>query len=233
MINLTQLVIEYKKTKDNNTFNLIYKGLQPIIKKKTDYIYKSKWYPFNMYHPCKFCRNCNKLNNVPRSEHSIVCQECDKCTCIKGFFNLRKDNLCEYQDVENDLWTEVLRIIDDYDKTKDFNTYLVSSLWNFIPNFITKNFITSILNKSLTQQDEEEIESEIEILVEPKQNNNINLEEILKKCKTENERKICELYLKNQKLTLEEIGQELGMTKQNISLIINRLRKRLKLYLTK
>ena len=231
MINLTNLVKEYKQTKNKLIIDKIYLELKITIKQKAKFIYYHKWYPLNLYHPCKFCRNCKQLNNVPKSEHNLICKECNKCKCIKGFFNLKKNNLCEYEDIENDIWLEILRTIENFDITKDFNVYLFSNLWEFIPTFITKNFVKSLLNKSLIQTDEEGnetmIESEIES--EPK----ISIEEIFKVCKTEMERKICKLYLENPNLSQEELAEKLGTYKMNISRIINRLQKRLKKIVTK
>jgi RNA polymerase sigma factor (sigma-70 family) len=232
MNNLTNLVIQYKKLKNNHIFNLIYKELQSIIKQKAKFIYFGKWYPLNMYHPCKYCRKCNKLKNIPKSERNIICEECEKCTCIKGFFNLRKNNLCEYQDVENDLWTEVLRIIEDYDETKDFNTYLISSLWNFIPNFINKNFVTSILNKSLTQRNENGDDIQYDIPIEIN-NLTLTLDEIIKVASTKREKAVLNLYLKDSTMTLDKAGTSLGISHQAISLILTKLQKKLKIVLAK
>jgi len=234
MINLTPLVIEYKKNKDGKVLEKIYSELKDTISQKAKFIYYAKFYPLNLYHPCKFCRNCNKLNNVPKSEHSIICKECSKCRCIKGFFNLKKDGLCDYQDVENDIWLEILRTINNFDIKKDFNTYLFSNLWEFIPSFITKDFIKSLSHKSLMHVDDEGNETQIEILEEQKEiKSRPVMEDILKECKTEIEKKVCELYLINPKLSQEEIAENLGTYQKDISRIINRLRKRLKKFVLK
>jgi RNA polymerase sigma factor (sigma-70 family) len=229
MINLTDLVKEYKSTKNKIILDKIYSELKSTVKQKANFIYYAKYYPLNLYHPCKFCRTCTKLNNIPKNEHSIVCKDCDICKCIRGFFNLRKDNLCEYEDVENDIWLEILRTIAKFEITKDFNVYLFSNLWEFIPSFITKDFVKSLSNKSLTQTDEEGNDTQIDI---PEDNEETkskpSLQEILKVCKTEIERKVCELYLENPNLSQTEIAEKLGTYQRDISRIINKLRKRLK-----
>jgi RNA polymerase sigma factor (sigma-70 family) len=235
MTNLTELVKEYKKTKNNLIIDKIYAELKSTIQQKAGYIYFTKYYPLNLYHNCKFCRNCDKLNNVPKSEHIIICKDCDICKCIKGFFNLRKNNLCEYEDVENDIWLEIMRTIENFDITKDFNTYLFSCLWEFVPSFITKNFVKSLSNKSLTKIDEEGNETEMEIpdeqdkKTEPK----ISIEEIFEICKDNFEKKILTLILQGKTINRTVIAKELNVSPQYISLILKDLRKRLKKFLSK
>jgi len=229
MLNLTNLVKEYKQTKNKQIIEQIYAELKVTVQQKAKFIYYHKWYPMNLYHPCKYCRNCNKLNDIPKSEYSIICKECNICKCIKGFFNLKKDNLCEYQDVENDIWLEILRNINNFDITKDFNTYLFSCLWEFIPSFITKDFIKSLSHKSLIQEDEEGNETQIDIPEEQEETKpKPSIQEILKVCKTDIERKVCKLLLESPNLSQEELAEKLGTYQMDISRIINKLRKRLK-----
>jgi RNA polymerase sigma factor (sigma-70 family) len=187
------------------------------------------------YHPCKFCRNCNKLNDVPKEEHNIICKDCSVCKCIKGFFNLRKNGLYTEKDVENDIWLEVLRVIENYDITKDFNVYLFSCLWEFVPTFITKNFVKSLLDKSLTKIDEEGNETEQEIADEQKEKSEpkISIDEIFAICKDEFEKKILTLILKQKKINRTKIAKELGVSSSYISLTLKDLRKRIKKLLTK
>lgn len=226
MINLTELVKEYKQTKNSLMLNKIYKELFTTIQQKARYIYFAKWYPLNLYHPCKFCRNCIKLNNVPKAEHNEICKECEECKCVKGFFNLKKSNLCEYEDVENDIWLEIMRTIENFDITKDFNTYLFSNLWEFIPSFITKNFVKSLLNKSLTKVDSEGNETEMEIADEEEKDNQFDIETIIKLCKTEQEKEIIQLLIKG--LKQKEIAEKLEVSEQYISKKLIKLRKQLK-----
>jgi len=235
MINLTNLVIQYKRSKDKQIMDKICAELKLTIQQKAKFIYFAKWYPLNLYHPCKYCRNCNKLNNVPKAEHNTICRDCEVCRCVKGFFNLKKDGLCEYQDVENDIWLEVLRVIENFDITKDFNVYVFSCLWEFIPTFITKNFVKSLLNKPLTKIDDEGNETELEISNEPKEKSklNISIEEIFSICVDDFEKKILKLILKNKKVNRTKIAKELGVSPQYISLKLKDLRKRLKILLVK
>lgn len=226
MNKLTNLILQYQQNNSKDILKEILNTLDPIIIKKAKYVYYVKWYPINLYHFCKYCRNCNKLNNIPKSEHSLICKDCEICKCIKGFFNLNKNHLCDYEDVENDIWLEVIRTIENFDMTKDFNTYLFSNLWEFIPSFINKNFIKSLSNKSLTQSDEEGNETQMDIPEEETQTKKIDLDTILNCCKTEQEREILRLLAKGSKQ--EEIAEILELSSQYISKVIIRLRKRLK-----
>jgi len=230
MINLTNLIREYRQEKDRLILDKIYLELKSTIKQKAKYIYFSKWYPLNLYHKCKFCRNCNELNNIPKKEHYIICKDCKKCRCVKGYFNLNKNNLCDYEDIENDIWLEILRVVDNFDIDKDFNTYLFSCLWEFMPSFITKDFVKSLTNKSLTQKDEEGNETQIDIPDESEEVK-LSLEDIFKECKTKKEKKLITLFLKDKKMTQEEAGKIMKLSQQSISLIFNRLQKKLKKYL--
>ena len=227
MINLTELVKEYKQTKNQVIINEIYTELKSIIQQKARFIYYAKFYPLNLYHSCKYCRNCDKLNNVPKEEHISICKDCEVCRCIKGFFNLKKDNLCEFEDVENDIWLEVLRTIENFDITKDFNIYVFSCLWEFVPTFITKDFIKSLSNKSLTQQDDEGNESQIVILDEQEEPK-LSSEEIFKVATTKREKELINLFLNDKTMNQEKAGKLLGLTQQAISLILNKLKKKLK-----
>lgn len=246
---LERLVKEYKINKSDIIFNRIYKILLPIVKRKTTFIYYKKWYPYHLYNPCSQCKICHKLNKIPKFEHTMTCKECDVCTCNpleRGFFNLNNNGLCRWEEVFNDLWIRILRTIENYDITKSFDTYLISTLWEYRPSFITKKFIKSIVShkpfkQSINEDDNNDIEEMCgeenrefytEMIDERTEERPI-LQDIFKTCKNETEIKICKLYLENQNITEEELGEKLGMTKQNISLILHRLRKRLKKYLTK
>ena len=101
----------------------------------------------------------------------------------------------------------------------------------------------SDLNKNISinslKEDDEENEEEWDILEEITEEEinfdkvKLSIEDILKECKTENERKICRMYLKNPTITEEEIAVKLGTYKMDISRILKKLRKRLKIFVTK
>lgn len=181
MTNLTELVKEYKLTKNNQLFEQILKIIDKDIKKRIEITYrKLKYYKI------------------------------DK------------------QDIQQELYIKILNLIDTYDPKEPFENYLFSCLKHWKPK-LSKDDTTNF--ESLYKLDEKTGE-EVEINIEDKNQTNIDsniiLEEIFKECKTENEQKICELYLKNPKITEEEIAEKLGTYKMDISRILNKLRKRLK-----
>src|SRR5574343_1243422 len=150
MENLTPLVREYKKTNNPVLMTEICNELTPLIKQKANFIFYKKYYPLSLYNKCYSCQICD---NKSKSN----CKLCKKCSCIKGTFNLNKSGLCELEDVESDLWVEVLRIIKNYDVTKDFDTYLYSSIWDVRPSFITMDFIKSLQEESFLEESDTEL----------------------------------------------------------------------------
>jgi len=140
MTNTEKLIKQYKQTKDKKTFDNIFILLKPVVITKAKYIYHKKFYPFSLYNRCYNCRQCKETNK-------LICENCEKCTCVKGTFNLKRNNLCEYSDIENDLYLDILRMIETYDINKNWNTYFYASLWNWQPTFLTKEFLHSLLNK--------------------------------------------------------------------------------------
>jgi RNA polymerase sigma factor (sigma-70 family) len=236
---LTNLIVKYKENKNPAILKEIFNILIPAMKKKATHTFFAKWYPLNLYHPCKFCRNCDKLNNIPKSEHSLICENCDICKCVKGFFNLNKNNLCEYNDVYNDLYLTVLEMINKFIPEKEFDNYFYTSLWEWKPSFINQNFVKSLLNKPLSKSNEEGEEYELIEVAEDSEIDKINLkqeaklkyEEIVKKllslCKTEKEKKIINLYINDKQMTQEKVAKILGTYQKDISRILNKLRKRL------
>jgi RNA polymerase sigma factor (sigma-70 family) len=230
MDKLTKLVLDYQKTKSQIILKEILEMLNPVIKKKANYVFYVKWYPFNLYHPCKFCRTCTKLNNIPKTEHKILCEDCEECKCIKGFFNLNKNHLCEYEDVEQDLLLVILQMIDKFTPEKEFNNYLYTTLWEWMPTFFTKDFVKSLSNKPLTQQDDEGNETQID-LPEKKEDTRLSIEEILKVAQTKREKEVINLFLKDKNMTQEKVGKILGISQQAISLIFKKLQTKLRKYL--
>jgi hypothetical protein len=241
MNDITKLIIDYKKNNYPKLLDEIFLLLQSILKEKADYIYFQKWYPNNLYVKCKYCKKCkyNKERKQKSAEakRRKMCDNCNNCICNKGYFNLKNNNLCDYKDVEQELHLEILRLINNFDeKVGVFKEYLSASLWDWRPAFIDVDFVEKISHDNILKTNEEGEEQYLEIEDIKSQENihsNLNIEDILNQCKNENERKICESYLNNFNITEEELGNILDMTKQNISLILKKLRKRLKYYLTK
>jgi hypothetical protein len=235
------LVKQYKQTQDKATLDKIFEELKTLIHKKAKYIFERKYFPIALYHLCKSCRKCEQGNDlVEEQKKKIYCEVCDDCTCVRGYFNLRQDNLCEYQDVENDLWLEILRIIKDYDITKDFSTYLISSIYEWRPSFLTKDFVDSLRNTSLTRTNEEGFEEEMDIADNDTQNqlfSRLTLREIASiTCKfshNKTEHKIIHMLFRDNSLTQAEIAEQLCVSQQYISEVIKTLQNKFKILLVK
>jgi DNA-directed RNA polymerase specialized sigma subunit len=125
-----------------------------------------------------------------------------------------------------------LQIINEYNTKEPFYEYFLSSLWNWKPKLKTEDRMQHSSLFKINDKGEEEILDIEDKRSQEHVSTNLNIEDIFAECKTENEKKICQLYLTNPNITEEELGKKLKMTKQNISLILKRLRKRLKYYLT-
>jgi RNA polymerase sigma factor (sigma-70 family) len=233
MNNLTNLIIKYKETKSQSILNEIFNLLNSTIVSKSKYIYFVKWFPKNLYHPCKYCRNCSKLNNVPKNEHKTICEDCQVCRCEKGFFNLNKNNLCEYEDVYQDLNIKILQIINNFKPEEDFNKYPYSWLFDWRPSFITNDFIKSLSHEKIYKINEDESEEEIGIEDNQEKNirENLKLEDILKYATTKRELDVINLFLNDNTMTQEKAGEIIGISHQAISLIFKKLQKKLKNHL--
>jgi len=226
MDNYTELVREYKKTNSPALMNKIYQELNPLVQTKASFIFYRKYYPLSLYNLCYPCQKCdNKLESN--------CKTCKKCTCITGTFNLSKTGLCEVEDVENDLWIEILRIIKNYDVTKDFDTYLYSCIWNVIPSFLTMDFIKSLQHKSLdiplgdfkdyeNEEDRTPTDCTSDSLLEKK----FNLEVIFDSCKTEIEKNVLKAI--SAGYNQREIAEQLKVTPAYISMLIKDVKERIK-----
>lgn len=220
-MNIENLVKEYKQTQDKKILNTIFISLKKLVEKKAKYIYHKKFFPLSLYSKCSSCRKC---------EDRTKCEDCQICTCVKGTFNLKRNNLCDYKDVEDDLWLEILRIIKNYDITKNFDTYLYASLWEWSPSFVNKNLLKDIETRSLTRSEDcDNVSEDIPDYTVDEQNKlDWTIEEIEKICKTENEKKVLSILVSNNRLNQEEIAEKSGLTRQTVSKIIKNFRKKIK-----
>jgi len=139
----------------------------------------------------------------------------------------------EKEDIKQELYMKILNIIESYDPKEPFENYLFSCLKHWSPKLVEEDTI----NYEPLYKVDEETGDEIIINVENKTQENIDsnivLEEIFKECKTKIEKKVCELLIENPDMSQEEIAKECKTYKMNISRIINKLRKRLKIFVTK
>jgi len=129
---LHQLVKEYKKTNNQKFLNEIVILLTPIIKSKARFIYHKKWF------------------NVNRDSHN------------PKYINLKQSGKTTIEDVEQELWLTLIRIIKEYNSKKSFEAYLGISLNNWRPSFLNSSFTNSTNEYALVDYDQEQLESKID-----------------------------------------------------------------------
>ena len=204
MNDLTNLIVEYKKTKSKQILNQIFDLLKSIIEKKAQYIYYRKYFHISLYHDNK------KI----------------------GTFNLFKSRGCEYEDVEQDLNVKIMRIINNFNVKKDFRSYLFASLWNWMPSFVTKNFVDNLNNKNLYPSSAM-VGNEMTINIRNNIDKNyiktkIKIQDLSKKLHRDIEKKVLFNLLNKKGLKQTEIAKKLGITQQRVSQIIIKFKKYLK-----
>lgn len=193
MKTLDEQVLEYKKTKDRNLLNNLFITLQPMIKKKSEYVF---------YHK-KF--NCGN--------YSI--RLCDT-------------KKVELDDIIQELNLEILRLIEDYDITRPFKNYFFATLWDWRPAFIrTGNFgkeINMVISENMLATDEN-----VNFLDNMADPNSIQVQDdtpIFQKFTdlTEEEKKVMNLLMKNNKMNQSQIAKIIGVTQPRVSQIIKKLK---------
>jgi len=203
---LTNLVIDYQETKAQAVLSAIFKLLEKTIKDKAKYIYNTKYFPISHYYGA--------------SEK-------------KGTFNLRKSNLCDIEDVRQELIVEVIRIINNFNPklNKKFMRYLLSCVWNWRPAFITADFIGQITSEKLYKINSEGEEELTEQLMPEDLNRkfiDIDLAGIESELTTPLEKKVLSVLLNSKGLTQVEIAKEAGVSKQMIGMVIAKIKNILK-----
>jgi uncharacterized membrane protein len=197
MKNLTNLVIQYKKTKNKKLIEEIFKELAKMIKDKARYVYKHVTFKYKDFQ-FKLCE---------------VQQETLK-------------------DVEQDLALEILKMINRFDIKKDFNTYLLSSLWFWHPSFLNRDFLNQLNNASLTAMTETDNEIEDKfamknLAIYPKLEEPINLDNLFENL-TEQERKLLKLLIENSELKQEELAKFLNLTQPRVCQMFENIQKKYK-----
>jgi len=154
-----------------------------------------------------------KLQPTINKKANFICNE------------LKKFNI-EISDIKQELYIKIMEIIKNYNVEESFEKYFFASIWTWQPEIQIEDTINyESLSKS--NEEGEPMEINIEDIRSEKPDANLAIEDILSECKTENERRICQLYLENPDISQEEIGKKLEITHQAISKILLEFRKRL------
>lgn len=134
----------------------------------------------------------------------------------------------ELEDVIQELYLKVLKLIENCDINKPFDVYLYSALWCWKPSFLNIDFFNNWLNKSLNcivDEDGEEVYYDIPVF--PKFEEEINIDDLFFDL-TKDERKLLNLLKDDPELTQTELAKYLGVTQQRISQFYESIRKKCK-----
>jgi RNA polymerase sigma factor (sigma-70 family) len=211
MSKLTDLVIEYKKTKTDLIFSQIY----ALLKKSIQYKAKVLFY-----------------SPVIAGEKNV--EVFDKKT--KKFVVMKKRKyikLCEtgqiaLEDVEQELNLKLLQVINNYDEAKGtFDTYFFATLWNYVPEFINQEFLDQLKNVKTYSINEDGDEASIvdNIAVFSEFEEEINPHDLFENL-TPQETEVLNLLLKNPKLNQTQVAEKIGVTHSRVSAIYIALRKK-------
>jgi RNA polymerase sigma factor (sigma-70 family) len=207
------LVIEYKKTKQQSLINEIFKLLNTLLVKKAK----------NIFYHQKFPQHTYKKRILDNETGEYVEKEFVEC------FRLCDIKKIDFEDVLQELRLEIFRIIENYDITRQFYTYLISSLWKWRPECIrTKQFAVELSDIGSGEMEDDELNNfenigeETEPIPE-KQNMMKNFEAL-----TKQEKKLIKLKLSRPQLNQTQIAESLGVTQQRVSEILRNLRKKYK-----
>jgi DNA-binding CsgD family transcriptional regulator len=184
---LELLVKNYKKKKDEQSLNQIFKLLNNVLKEKAKYIF---------YKQSFFGKDGLKLCDTKQVELNDVMQE---------------------------LYLELLRIIDNYMVKEPFENYLYANLKLWRPKFINVDFLKNLKTKSiyrLNEEGEEENLADNISIPEP-----INIEFSLPL--TKKEQKVWELLQGNLNLSQEKIAEEMDISQKYVSNLITSIKNKI------
>jgi len=184
---LTELVIQYKKNKDNKILNTIFLLLEKNLKEKADYVF---------YQQNFFGKKGIKLSATKK---------------------------VDYDDIKQELYYEILKIINTYDTKFPFENYLFSSLKFWKPSIINTEFFKNLNTQSIYQINEEGEEENIAENIMITNPQKIEFIEDL----TNKEREIFDLLKSDINLTQIEIAEELGISQQRVSDLIASIKKKI------
>jgi len=206
---LTSLAKEYKKTKSDKVLNDIFKELEEPLRKKANFVYYSQ-----RFVKSKFSTNDININTKKREFKNKV-----------KTFKLKDVRGIEIEDIQQELYLQVLLLLKNYNTKSPFDNYLFGTLKKWRPSFLRENnFIKdldTIREDKLFNEDDcgginilgKSEESAIEILdfFEPL---------------TDEEEKYIQLKIKNPNLKKSEIEKRLGITPTNLNKLIKNIKNK-------
>jgi hypothetical protein len=154
-----------------------------------------------------------------------------KCIKIGETTYSISDSSYELDDVKQDIQMEILRLIKNFDITKSFNTYLIASFFHYRPDFVNKEFINELVNKSLDNTEEDFDKVYDSFIVDKPIVTAFIVDDILELCTDKLDKDIIKSYAENPSIKESELADKYKVTQQYISLRLVEIRKILKKYL--
>lgn len=137
----------------------------------------------------------------------------------------------DFEDIKQELYLEILRLLNNLDPKKSFETYLYSTLWNWdASRIINQDFYNQLKNVNMItadEADEEDTPIIDTIATLPKFDEEEEIEHLFTKL-TSTEKKIIEILRLNSKIKQPELAKILKVTQQAVSKIFVSLRKKYK-----
>jgi len=223
MDNLTQLAKQYKSTKDPNISNQIFKLLDNAIKQKASYVFYKQ----------KFIKDRNKVHEMEIFDKE---SKSFKSKLVPSCFRLCDTKKIDLEDIIQECNLFILELLEKYNPKKPFENYLFSSLKDWRPecirnyNFmqdvdtINESNLPKLENTNLTLDNM--LLKEADKTEEELQEENIEMEDLFKKL-TKKERNFLKTKKEYPDANQSQIAKIIGVTPQNISLILKSLKKKL------
>lgn len=188
-MNITELIENYNKTESIEIFDKIEKILDPIISQKARFIYYRQ--PF-------------KSERIKGKKH------------VPFYFTLNKTNSLDYEDVKQEIWLMVYKLIKNFNGSNDFMTYLFTSLWKWKPTINLKG-MTGLEYIQIDENTENIADDNI---------NDLDTEYILNLLNPIEKEVV--YYFYSNKYNQSEIANILKISKGRISQILTRIKKKIK-----
>lgn len=211
MSKLTDLVIEYRKTKSDAVFNQVYAILQNKIKEKAKVLF---------YKP------------IIVGEKEIEVFDRKTKQYVKGkkkkYIKLCESAQVDLNDVIQELNLKLLQLINEYDsQTGTFETYYFATFWNYVPEFINQEFLDQLKNvktyKLNEEGDEESIVNNIAVFTDIQED--IDLRDLFEYLSPQ-EIDVLNVLIKNPSYNQSQVAEKVGVKQRRVCDIYKSLRNK-------
>jgi len=147
----------------------------------------------------------------------------------KKYIKLSETNQTTLDDVKQELYMDILKLIDTYKVDKEFDTYLFSSLWFWRPAFVNKEFMNQLTNISMYAENDKGEERNLldNFAICHEFDKQIDIDTIFDNL-TEQERNILNMLIASPDLNYTQIAETIGVSSSRISQIMENLRNKVK-----